>query len=71
MSKIKESMRINDEFLDIFEESKVEKKNSKKTKEKKGETAIDNFKENIMVFIETSEIVEIKKLLDTIDKLKR
>ena len=76
----KELMEINEEFLNLFNEPN--KKSSKKIKSKKNmkkdnkdeikkETIKNNFKDNIIVFIEPSEIVDIQKLLVIVDKIKR
>ena len=80
----KESMDINEEFLNLFMDdiSKKKHKKSKKNKSKKKkskrtnneqqiELNRDTFKDDIMVFIEQIEIVDIKKLLNIIDKLKK
>lgn len=78
----KESIDINEEFLNLFmddiskkKHKKSKKKKSKKSKKENNEKQVelnrDTFKDDIMVFIEQSEIVDIKKVLNIIDKLKK
>jgi hypothetical protein len=87
MSNIKDSMNINEEFMDMFEKPKQSKqfkqskqpKQPKQQKIHKKELPIqilevqpdENFKDNIMVFIESSELVNLRKILNIVDKLKR
>ena len=57
--------------------SKSKSKSKKISKKIKKENFVekkiidDNFKDNILVFIEPSEIVDIQKLLNMVDKLKQ
>lgn len=79
MNNKKESMDINEEFLNLFmddikskKKEKKRKKSKKIIKEKKYvELNKNTFKDDILVFIEQSEIVDIKKVLNIIDKLKK
>ena len=75
MNNKKESMDINEEFLNLFMDDIKSKKKEKKRKSKKETKHVelnkDTFKDDILVFIEQSEIVDIKKVLNIIDKLKK
>jgi hypothetical protein len=81
MNNKKESMDINEEFLNLFMDDIKSKKKEKKRKSKKSKKIIketkyvelnkNTFKDDILVFIEQSEIVDIKKVLNIIDKLKK
>ena len=82
MNNKKESMDINEEFLNLFMEDvsnnkhkKIKKIKKKKSKKVNNDNQIvlnrDTFKDDIMVFIEQNEIVDIKKVLNIIDKLKK
>lgn len=78
MSDFKETMKINEEFLHLFDEQK-KKLSKKKTSKKKGKKDIniksntlqENFKDNIIVFIEPYELYDIQNLLKRVDKIKR
>jgi hypothetical protein len=77
MNNKKELMDINEEFLNLFMDDIKSKKKQKKRKSKNVKKEIkhvekkDSFKDDILVFIEQSEIVDIKKILNIIDKLKK
>jgi hypothetical protein len=78
MNNKKEPMDINEEFLNLFVDDIKSKKKEKKRKSKKiikktkhVELNKDTFKDDILVFIGQSEIVDIKKVLNIIDKLKK
>jgi hypothetical protein len=71
----KDPMDINEEFLDLFMDDMKSKnpkpKSKSKPKTKPEPKPENNFKDDIKVFIEQSEIVDIKKVLNIIDKLKK
>ena len=82
MNNKKESMDINEEFLNLFMDDIKTKKKQRTIKSKKVNKEIkhienkkndlkDDFKDDILVFIEKSEIVDIKKVLNIINKLKK